>query len=484
MANLFIRKDVWDLDPDDPIIKGYADAVAAMKTLPASNSLSWSYQACYPRHGAGPRIRPSGTSVSINRGISPPGTGCSCSSSRRWSVLMSSQVVVRPTGPSPTGTTPTRATTACRWPSGLQRTRSDSPNPLYTAQRGSGINAGLGLSAQAISTTAALNCQSFTGTSEFAGGIAGPAQFAGATGQLESTPHNSVHGQMGGLMGVVQQAAQDPIFWLHHANIDRLWWKWNKAHGSPTDAAWLNESFSFFDASGTQTSRQPKDVIDTENQLGYTYDDAAPVPAVSPPKAALAVKWPPPWPESQAAPAPVSSGPGPILHLIGISSEPAHLIGERVDVTVPVDESSLASLLDSPVAGELQRRAFIDLDDIDVQQNPDLVYGVYLNLPPDPTDADVSEDHIGNLSLFGAERAQQPTRDEHAHGYHVTLEITGVLDRLVSAGQWNDPHALEVSFRPLTLEVPADRPELVSELPSPAHPENPVTIGQIALKIA
>jgi tyrosinase len=483
MANLFIRKDVWDLDPDDPIIKGYADAVAAMKTLPASNSLSWSYQAAI--HG---------TVQTPNQTL---WNQCQHQSWyfapwHRMFLFFFEEVVrthvVSSGGPADwalpywdyTDSGHNSLPLAFR----AATDASDSPNPLYTAQRGSGINAGLGLSAQAISTTVALNCQSFTGTSEFAGGIAGPAQFAGATGQLESTPHNSVHGQMGGLMGVVQQAAQDPIFWLHHANIDRLWWKWNKAHGSPTDAAWLNESFSFFDASGTQTSRQPKDVIDTENQLGYTYDDAAPVPAVSPPKAALAVKWPPPWPESQAAPAPVSSGPGPILHLIGISSEPAHLIGERVDVTVPVDESSLASLLDSPVAGELQRRAFIDLDDIDVQQNPDLVYGVYLNLPPDPTDADVSEDHIGNLSLFGAERAQQPTRDEHAHGYHVTLEITGVLDRLVSAGQWNDPHALEVSFRPLTLEVPADRPELVSELPSPAHPENPVTIGQIALKIA
>jgi tyrosinase len=38
---------------------------------------------------------------------------------------------------------------------------------------------------------------------------------------LEQT-HNLVHGNIGGYMGSVAIAAFDPIFWLHHANIDRL----------------------------------------------------------------------------------------------------------------------------------------------------------------------------------------------------------------------------------------------------------------------
>lgn len=43
-------------------------------------------------------------------------------------------------------------------------------------------------------------------------------------------PHNGVHGWVGGTMGSVGYAAYDPIFWAHHANIDRLFAEWQVAH--------------------------------------------------------------------------------------------------------------------------------------------------------------------------------------------------------------------------------------------------------------
>ena len=42
-------------------------------------------------------------------------------------------------------------------------------------------------------------------------------------------PHNSIHGLLGGggapgcSMGYVASAAYDPIFWLNHAFIDKIW---------------------------------------------------------------------------------------------------------------------------------------------------------------------------------------------------------------------------------------------------------------------
>ena len=45
---------------------------------------------------------------------------------------------------------------------------------------------------------------------------------------LESIPHNSVHVGIGGDMGVVARSVNDPMFFLHHRNIDRLWAKWQK----------------------------------------------------------------------------------------------------------------------------------------------------------------------------------------------------------------------------------------------------------------
>ena len=45
--------------------------------------------------------------------------------------------------------------------------------------------------------------------------------------------HNRVHRWVGGNM-VSAASPNDPIFWLHHANIDRLWVTWQRQHpGSP-----------------------------------------------------------------------------------------------------------------------------------------------------------------------------------------------------------------------------------------------------------
>ena len=55
-----------------------------------------------------------------------------------------------------------------------------------------------------------------------------PREF-GTTGQLEGTPHNTVHAQLGGDMSTFMSPL-DPIFWVHHSNVDRLWSEWAAKH--------------------------------------------------------------------------------------------------------------------------------------------------------------------------------------------------------------------------------------------------------------
>src|SRR5262249_56153548 len=51
-------------------------------------------------------------------------------------------------------------------------------------------------------------------------------------GILESQPHDNVHGAMGGAAGnafmVSFLSPVDPIFFLHHGNLDRLWDVWTR----------------------------------------------------------------------------------------------------------------------------------------------------------------------------------------------------------------------------------------------------------------
>ncbi len=48
-------------------------------------------------------------------------------------------------------------------------------------------------------------------------------EFCGTQGTLEQTPHNLVHVFVGGIMAQANSAL-DPLFMMHHCNIDRIWW--------------------------------------------------------------------------------------------------------------------------------------------------------------------------------------------------------------------------------------------------------------------
>ena len=49
------------------------------------------------------------------------------------------------------------------------------------------------------------------------------------SGALER-PHNSIHVWVRGFM-VTFRSSFDPLFWVHHCNIDRQWWDWQQANG-------------------------------------------------------------------------------------------------------------------------------------------------------------------------------------------------------------------------------------------------------------
>lgn len=85
-------------------------------------------------------------------------------------------------------------------------------------------------------------------------------------------PHGSPHVMIGGNMGNGRSPA-DPIFWLHHAGVDKLWWDWQALHVS-TD----------YDADPTIVmppfTRAPQDVFDSQNDLGVCYAPVgSPVPS-------------------------------------------------------------------------------------------------------------------------------------------------------------------------------------------------------------
>jgi tyrosinase len=61
-------------------------------------------------------------------------------------------------------------------------------------------------------------------------GILALTDFRDFSNQLQDV-HDGIHGWVGGDMGSIGTSAFDPVFWAHHAMIDRLWYLWQLRHG-------------------------------------------------------------------------------------------------------------------------------------------------------------------------------------------------------------------------------------------------------------
>ena len=82
-----------------------------------------------------------------------------------------------------------------------------------------------------------VNRRPFFNTSQAPGGLRTEAQtFALGTGfpafrTMEGNPHGSAHTSFGGSISSIGTAARDPLFFLLHCNVDRLWAKWQRRNG-------------------------------------------------------------------------------------------------------------------------------------------------------------------------------------------------------------------------------------------------------------
>lgn len=87
---------------------------------------------------------------------------------------------------------------------------------------------------------------------------------ASGSGTFEEAPHGSVHMWMGDPdtrnhgpfqdMGNFATAARDPVFYGHHANVDRLWTVWKSLGGKqrtePTHPDFLDSQYTLYDENG------------------------------------------------------------------------------------------------------------------------------------------------------------------------------------------------------------------------------------------
>ena len=322
-------------------------------------------------------------------------------------------------------------------------------NELFTSQRDSRVNDETSpepLIAGLCDARDALRLGDFatdpaSAAGSFAGGVVDdvtPNQRA--LGSLELTPHGQVHGLVGGASGLMSRfetAGLDPVFWLHHCNLDRLWEVWIAKWGAdllPTDDAWLDTEFEVFDSDGNKASKRIGDILATPN-LGYVYE------SIDQPAGTLG-----PDPLRELAPAPVVMGEPELLGATsGIDLSTRAAVGIELTPTEPVKAA---------VAGEdvPPLRWFLRVEDVVGREPTVAAYDVYIDLPDDATGIDHPDLRVGSIPSFGIPEASDPDGDHGGTGITVTFEITAAVATLTERDDLVfDPSKVTVHIVPVGL---------------------------------
>jgi tyrosinase len=446
VASVLVRRDIWSLELEQewhPITAAYALAIDKMTSLDSEKSGSWAYQAAiHGMNGAPDDYRNQCQHNTwfflpwhrmylfwferIVRAVIADLEGVSEEVKEAWALPYWNYG---------------RGENYARLPdSFLADKRPDgTDNPLHVANRNPDIAAGGPLDPFETSDSALdepVFAPDDAHASSFGGAVTKWNHFdespGAAPGALEITPHGDVHVHVGGFMGGFNTAPLDPVFWLHHANIDRLWSEWlrDSSHANPSGANWgSDQTFAFHDEDGSRVESQPGEVVDTE-QMGYRYDDDAEVRGRRRRRRVTEERRP--------------EGPP---QFVGSNEDRIVLSGDAASVSVPLnppDEHRRRR------GGQRPQRVYLHVSAIEGDRPPSVPYGVFLNVPHRRTrDASFDSHHVGNVPFFGIEKASD-LDEEHAggHGLRYTFDVTDVVNELRASDRWDEDEAT-VSFVPL-----------------------------------
>ena len=268
---------------------------------------------------------------------------------------------------------------------------------------------------------------------------------------FEGAPHNPVHDIIGGAMTTMESPI-DPIFWLHHANVDRLWVAWVAAGGGrkmPSKfSSYWSGSYAY-----TATLTMPRtQTYDTRTNLQYYYQNET-MPAALP---SLAKGAPPS--ESLKAPSPPAVGTFKLSNPRATGATAFSAVGA---LDVALDERSVSVQL--PPSSDLGRSiaqiskgtavavsgstikyksVLIVMDNVLLTQGGrqgGYYYNVYLNLPGARNAlSGTASALIGTLGAF------QVTGAAHHHGGPAQLRY--VITRLVAGMSEVEISMLTISF--------------------------------------
>ncbi len=315
-----------------------------------------------------------------------------------------------------------------------------SPNPLSDALRGPATRLGpqpwvtsdISLTAQTAETV----YTAIPGTLGYGGPISGFAQFGNSGGANESDPHNLVHVMVGGdasanpagWMFDPNFAALDPIFWVHHCNVDRLWEAWmsDSSHTMELGAAWKNGpfpmQFTMPDTAGALWVFVPEDTLPGAS-LAPDYDNLHDGTGIAAPAAPGGVV--------SMASAPAGGAGARRAGLVAANQSALTVGATRAKTSIKFAAAAPpAAGLASPAAAP-GGRYYLNLEGVK-GKSPSAVVNVVLTKPGDDP-GDSGAEATRSVALFGLANATEVAGPHGGSGLSATVEITDLVTALQAA---------------------------------------------------
>lgn len=372
------RRNIANLPANDPIIQTYKDAVAAMKALPASDGRKWTKQADIHNNKCPHQnwwFLPWHRAYLVNfEAICRKLTGNNDFALPYWNWTTS------PSIPAPF------------WGAG---------NPLLNTTRVATQTSVA--SSAAVGSTKITEILNQTNFFLFASAQATAQRQRTAYGMLEATPHNYIHGFVGGDMSLFTSPL-DPIFWCHHNMIECLWVHWNLDMGNANtnDPAWSNFTFTddFVDGDGNPAPIQVATTL-LFPLLTYQYEPCAPGMAVS-----AAVKDRATLEKflREGAPAKLE-----YIKRYELRRPLTTVLQQAAPARLKVEPEAFRTVLD--VAG--REKAVLTIDEVEAPPKQDVFVRVFINKPDASAATSIDDPHYaGSFAFFCCEDKSAMTGHE------------------------------------------------------------------------
>lgn len=294
--------------------------------------------------------------------------------------------------------------------------------------------------------------------------------FTNFSNTLQGQPHGAMHCAVGSGcvmpdIGLVPIAGADPVFYMHHSNIDRLWqcWMVRQAKGQPIDLAWAKanlgmpdswyaQSFSFIDENGKPVTVTVADVFSAQYAPDYDQLENCGVNPTAKRSLLLAA---------------AVEGQSPLkAHRVQVAATPITLGNDAVNVTLQSESPAQPGPESSKNAdNDALGHTYLVLEDVTLVGLPSLTYKVFITNKANPKKAS----YVATFSFFGTGPAHAGHGESNSLG-DLVYQVSGNLAELGI----RSADDIGIRFEPTNL--------LVGQTLRNQDEGNGVTVGRIRLE--